>query len=300
MELTRNLKRYLSGADVRWVKDNLFAMGYYEAKIKKISNNTYGNDTYKAVKAFQHANGLTVDGIYGKKSHKKMLAILKKDDEVVEYVTAAKYPRISEDARTKINVALNACTHDRRSVVLEALKYATDASIASKFDYPHSLYIRGGNLYNTKRQLNVISYEYLTGTYPKKYASYCTGGRLSMMQRAVKANPNTTGADCSGGIVGVLRYFGLVQPKFDTTANNFLSNTYSTAVKKEDLTAGDYIGKSGHICMYAGGGYMIEWAGGAYGCQLTKVSDRRCWSFTDKKMVKLSACTKYRKPKVFA
>lgn len=300
MNLTRNLKRYMTGEDVRWVKDYLFVMGYYDNGVTKITNSRYGNDTYKAVKAFQKANGLTVDGIYGKKSHAKLLVLINKADHVTEYVTAKDYPRISETARKAINTALNAVTKDRREFVLEALKYATDASIAETFEYPSSLYIRGGNLYNTDGKVNTITEKYLTNTYAKKYTSYCTSGRLDMMKKAVKENPEITGADCSGGIVGLLRHFGYVKSTFDTTANNFLGNNNSAAIQKTDLTAGDFVGKSGHICLYVGGGYMVEWAGGAYGCQLTEVSNRRCWDFVKKKSVKMAACTKYRKPKFYS
>ena len=299
MELKRNLKFLMTGDDVRWVKDYLLVMGYYEEHIKKITNNRYGNDTVKAVKAFQNANNLKVDGIYGQKSHAKLTAIINKKDKVVEYVTAKDFPRISEKARAAINVALTAVPEKRREFVLEALKYATDASIASMFKYPSSLYIRGGNLYGKDRKtLNVITEKYLTTTYKKNYASYCTSGRLDMMVKAVRANADTTGADCSGGIVGLLRHFKLADADFDDTANGLLGG-HSVAVKKENLTAGDYIGRSGHICLYAGGGYMIEWAGGAYGCQLTEVDKRRAWSFTEKKLKNLDACTQYRQPKVF-
>lgn len=297
MNLTRNLKRYMTGEDVRWVKDYLFVMGYYDESITKITNSRYGNDTYRAVKAFQKANGLTVDGIYGQKTHAKLTAIINKKDDVKEYVTAKEYPRISETARKAINTALTDIGEARREIVLEALKYATDADIACKFEHPSSLYIRGGNLYNTDGKVNMITEKYLTNTYAKKYASYCTGGRLEMMKKAVKANPAITGADCSGGIVGLLRYFGYVKRTFDATANTLLGNNYSTSIKKADLTAGDFVGKSGHICLYAGGGYMIEWAGGAYGCQLTKVSDRKCWSYTGDRAVKMAKCGKYRRPK---
>lgn len=297
MKLTRNLKRYMTGDDVRWVKDYLFVMGYYDSGVTKITNSRYGNDTYKAVKAFQKANGLTVDGIYGQKTHAKLLAIINKKDDVKEYVTAKEYPRISETARKAINTELTDIGAARREIVLEALKYATDADVACKFEHPSSLYIRGGNLYNTDGKVNVITEKYLTNTYAKKYASYCTSGRLEMMKKAVKANSNITGADCSGGIVGLLRYFGYVKRTFDATANSLLGSGYSTSIKKADLTAGDFVGKSRHICLYAGGGYMVEWAGGAYGCQLTKVSDRKCWSYTGNKAVKMAKCGKYRRPK---
>jgi len=308
MNITRTLRKNSAGTDVRWLKDWLFENGFYAPKIKKITHSKYGNDTVNAVKAFQRKYSLTVDGIFGPKSREKLAELLKPKAEQkkeVEYVTAAKYPRISEENRKKINTALNGSgvTSKRRNVVLEALKYATDASIASKYRYPLSLYVRGGNLYNKDLTLNTITEKYLTGTYKKNYASYCTNGRLNMMTSAVKyfkaQGRDITGCDCSGGVIGIFRKFGLIKTTVDATANGLLGSGYSTTIKKDKLTAGDLIGKSGHICIYVGGGLMVEWAGGEYGCQLTEVSSRRCWSFTKRKMVKMAACTKYRQPKAY-
>ena len=309
MEITRTLRKNSRGADVRWLKEWLLKNGFYAAKITTITHDKYGGDTVNAVKAFQKKYNLTVDGIFGPKSREKLADLLKPKEEqkeIVEYVKAKCFPRISEKNRAKINAALNGVgvTSKRRRVVLEALNQATDASIASQFDYPLSLYIRGGNLYNKDLSLNTITEKYLTGTYKKKYASYCTSGRLEMMVAAVKyfllkLGIKITGADCSGGIIGIFRKYGLIKANVDATANGLLGSGYSTSVKKDELTAGDFVGKSGHICLYVGGGLMVEWAGGAYGCQLTEVSNRRCWSFTKKKMVKMAACTKYRRPKVY-
>jgi peptidoglycan hydrolase-like protein with peptidoglycan-binding domain len=305
MELTRNLKRGMSGKDVREVKEMLFKLGFYSKTVKKIANNIFGSGTYKAVKAFQKKYNLVVDGIVGKNTMAKLNTIYRAKEVGVDvvtanYVTAKGYPRLSEGARAKINEALSGVSYVRRQVVLEALKYATDASIASQFKYPSSLYIRGGNLYNKDNTLNVIPLKYLKdGEYKKRYASFCTNGRLEMMIKAVEADPDTTGADCSGGIIGLFRHFGLIKMNTDATANGLCGSGYSTTINKVDLTAGDFVGKDGHICLYVGGGLMVEWAGGAYGCQLTEVSNRRCWSFTTHKMVKMAACTRYRRPKVY-
>lgn len=299
-KLTRNLKRYVKGDDVRTVKGWLFDLGFYDKKITKISNSTYGNDTYKAVKAFQKKYNLVVDGIVGKNTFAKLLELTSEVPAEVypTYVTAKDYPRISEAARAAINEALKRVSYVRRRVVLEALKYATDATIAAQFDYPSSLYIRGGNLYNKDDTLNVITLKYLKGDYKKKYASYCTSGRLEMMIEAVETDPDTTGADCSGGIIGIFRHFGLIPMTTDDTANG-LCGGWSTVIKKVDLSAGDFVGRNGHICLYVGGGFMVEWAGGEFGCQLTYMSNHRCWSFTKKKFVNQKACTKYRRPKVY-
>lgn len=65
MEFSHKLKKGSTGADVRAAKDRLFALGCYDAKIKEIKNNTFGSDTVAAVKKFQTANGLQVDGVIG-------------------------------------------------------------------------------------------------------------------------------------------------------------------------------------------------------------------------------------------
>lgn len=301
MKLTRNLKRYMKGDDVRTVKEWLLKLGFYDKKITKITNSTFGNDTDKAVKAFQKKYNLVVDGIVGKNTYAKLVELTSEvpAEAYPTYVTATDYPRISEKSRAAINEALKRVNYVRRKVVLEALKYATDESIAAQFDYPSSLYIRGGNLYNKDNTLNVITEKYLTGSYKKNYASYCTKGRLEMMVNAVKYVLGITGCDCSGGIIGLFRHFGLIPMNTDATANGLCGSGYSTTIKKVDLEAGDFVGRDGHICLYVGGGYILEWAGGEYGCQLSNMNNHKCWSYTKRKFVKQKACTRYRKPKAY-
>lgn len=64
---SRNLKRtspLMQGKDVQAMKQALLKLGYLKAAQK----NTFGDDTEKAVKAFQKAQGLVADGIAGKKT----------------------------------------------------------------------------------------------------------------------------------------------------------------------------------------------------------------------------------------
>ena len=299
-EEERVLKYLMRGEDVRKLKETLFSMGFYSEKIKKITNDRYGADTVEAVKNFQRRYRLNVDGITGKNTWAKLKEVSAGNGKATEeFLTAEQYPRIAERARETLNLALGQVSGERRKIVLEALKYVTDASVGAQYDYPSSLYIRGGNLYNRDLTLNVITESYLTGSYKRKYASYVTNGRLELMLDTVKANSSITGADCSGGIVGLLRYLGYAEQDFDDTANG-LCGGHSQKIAKTDLIPGDFVGREGHICLYAGGGYMAEWVGGEFGAQLTNMNDHRAWSFTKKKYIKQKACTKYRRPKFYA
>ena len=66
MEFTRNIKKGMSGDDVKAVKEKLFALGFYSTKITKLTNNMFGSDSVAAIKRFQLKNGLEPDGIAGK------------------------------------------------------------------------------------------------------------------------------------------------------------------------------------------------------------------------------------------
>lgn len=64
----RNLRKGMHGEDVREVQQMLFDLGYYPYAI----DGYYGNKTRQAVIRFQKANGLTPDGIVGKKTLKAL------------------------------------------------------------------------------------------------------------------------------------------------------------------------------------------------------------------------------------
>jgi hypothetical protein len=117
-----------------------------------------------------------------------------------------------------------------------------------------------------------------------------------MMERAVRANPSITGADCSGGVVGLLRHARVVSKGFDLSANGFFASASCKKIDQSALQPADLLHKSGHIGLYAGGGYAVEWMGGAYGCQLTRLSTRRGWNFVKSKLDKSGDWTGFLQP----
>lgn len=286
-EFTRNLKKGMSGADVKAAKDRLVELGYLYAS----THDTFGNDTYEAVKAFQAANSLAVDGVIGAATWLALFG----SPTPAEPVDPSEIPlNIGREASAKIARDLSGVSATRKKIVLEALRWAWHADAPTT--YPPSLYIRGGNLYNTDLKPNYITAKRIEDG-ARRQPEYYTPAAKQIMLDAVAANPDTTGADCSGGIVGLMRYARVVSSGFDATADSLCGSSHSSAVDKSALIAGDWVGKSGHIGLYVGGGYVVEWVGHKNGCQLTVLSSRKVYDFTTGKSSKYSAWTKYRRPK---
>ena len=308
MEYTRLLKKGMSGNDVRYIKDCLFKLKYYSSNITKISNNTFGNDTYNAVLLYQtsnkdiNGNKLEVDGIVGKKTWYAIERdfnnnIIAPDptipDTPIELLDS--YIHISSDKRKKIEADLALVSDIRTEIVLEALQYAYDKDVPGDV---RALYLYGANLYNTNLNINYADsaeIDKLAARNPQ----YFDGGRKEWMKEQVKNNPKLPASDCSGFEVGYLRKHKLVKNTFDATANSLCSNSYSTAISKEDLKPADWVGKSGHIGTYVGGGYVVEFYGGAFGAQLTKLDKRQGYDFIKKKVVNGSPWTKFRRPSYY-
>ena len=210
MTLTRNLSLGTSGADVLTMKQRLLELGCYAPEITALKRNAFGDDTRRAVLAFQAKNGLKQDGIVGAKTYALLFPeevaaseVTVTAEETVAEETIVKLgtvvfelpARLPTDAANRIGESLAGETALRRSIVLDALSFAVSPDAPGEF--PRSLYIRGGNLYNTDLTPNIISLNRIASGAARQPEFY-DGGRREMMERAVQANPVITGADCSG------------------------------------------------------------------------------------------------------
>ncbi len=286
----------MQGADVRHCKDALFELGYYASSILILTNDRFGTATLAAVRRFQHANTdadgnrLRVDGIIGIRTWNALETAM-----LALEIDAALPDNISSTAKAAITPDLARVSEARRAFVLEALSYAYDPLVPAA--YPHSLYIRGANLYSAELvRTPITAARIVSGA--KAQPQYFDGGRKEMMLAAVKQNPEISGADCSGGIVGLMRAHKFVKNTFDATADA-LASAYATTIAKSALKAGDWVGRSGHIGIYAGGGYVVEWMGGSYGCQLTRLTARKGYDFITGKIASRPVWTRYRRPKAY-
>ncbi len=291
MPLTRTLRYGCTGEDVLRVKQRLLALGCYDARITQLQSSTFGRDTLKAVFTFQTSAGLTADGVVGALTYAALFP--EETPEVIPVDRGSMPAQIGDTAAASIMTALANATETRRTIVLDALQFAYDAT--QKRDFPTSLYIRGGNLYNTDLLPNVITLARIASGAARQPEFY-DGGRREMMEQAVEANPAITGADCSGGVVGLLRHAGVVQPKFDLAADGFEASKSMRKIEQSELLPADLLHKSGHLGLYVGGGYAAEWMGGAYGCQLTKLTSRRGWNFVKHTTDRFGAWTSYLRP----
>lgn len=305
MTFTKNLRHMATGADVKHMKDALVALGY----LQKSTHSLFGDDTLAAVRAYQRTHRdtegkpLAVDGVIGRKTW----AAIERDRAALDGEQAGEKPETGEGApdlpenigpaaAAAIGAALRGVSGQRQALVRHALAFAYDPEVPAA--YPHSLYIRGGNLYNTDLGINKITRARIEAG-AKRQPEYYSGGSRDMMLRAVEQRPGITGADCSGGIVGLLRHFRFTAPGFDATANSLCANGHSTAIGRDDLRPGDWVGRDGHIGLYAGGGYVVEWMGKLYGCQLSKLDNRRGYDFVGRRMRGRGGWTKYRRPKYY-
>lgn len=211
---------------------------------------------------------------------------------------AADFPLIGATALQAINADIKNISTKRYEAVKLALKEAYDRDSGVRA-YPKSLYIRGGNLYNKDLSKNVITTSKLTSYLKKESYKQYYEGREEMFRAAVANQSDCTGADCSGGVVGVWRKTGLSSAEMDATANSLCGSSYSYEIDKEDLVPADFVGTNGHIGLYVGGGYVVEWVGGSYGCQLTKLNKRVVYDFVQKRNRSMGAWSKFRRPKVF-
>ena len=286
MEWYRNIKRYMSGDDVKYAKDRLVELGYLYASTK----NRFGDDSYKATKAFQAANGLVVDGIIGCETWAALF-----DEPHPQPVTPVP-PWIAEPARTEIALALSSVSAKRREICLRALEFCVDRNTNPAI--LKGFYIRGANLYDKDLSLHVMTQARLNSYFNKpQYAPYYDGGRESMMRSMAKASGYTiVGADCSGFIVGLWRDAHVVSSGFDANADHLYS---SYCVPTSTPKAGDLAHKSGHIGLVVAPNWIVESAGGAYGIQLTKRTDRRVLNFVNRKTTKLSKWQHFGDPKAY-
>lgn len=289
MELTRILKRCRSGADVKAVKDRLVELGYLHAS----THNIYGNDTFRAVKAFQAANNLDVDGMVGPLTWAALFPV-SASDEPGKPVEPPSH--IGVTARQAIKLALSQVSSLRADICVDALQHCVDP-YADRIDL-RSFYIRGGNLYNKDLTPNVMTAAKLNSYLRRAdYAPYYDDGRDAMMRaQALRSGYTQTGADCSGGVVGLWRKHKVKSSGFDASANTLYS---SYCVQMKNPKPGDLAWRSGHIGIVVGGGYVVEWIGGAYGCQLTKINDRRAYNYVDKKMHRFSQWSAFGDPKAY-
>lgn len=289
----RNLKFGSEGEDVRAVQKRLLALGYSLGSYG--ADGDFGNATKSAVRAFQSDNGLDADGIVGKQTWE---ALFGSEPEPTPEPVGDIPENIGATAAAAIRVDIGKVSDMRQRIVLTALGNAYDPD--KPRDYPYSLYIRGGNLYNTDLSLNVIDAARIESG-AKRQPEYYSGGSKEIMLAAVAKYPGgITGADCSGGIVGLLRHFGLVKNTFDAIANGLCDSGHSRKISKADLQPGDWVGLSGHIGLYVGGGYVVEWYGQNFGCQLTKLgTKRKAWDFVGKKYRTRAEWTRYRRPKYY-
>lgn len=137
---SRTLRVGSLGEDVKELQALLnegFAAGLVE-------DGNYGNNTYQAVKKLQAIAGLSIDGIYGVKSHAALMSLLEINHQVVE----EPLPEIGPDCITTLNNAYIYTLDDADSVPLTTIK--PDQVLTAVLDKNNKPFISSNGFYGVR------------------------------------------------------------------------------------------------------------------------------------------------------
>jgi len=274
MEFKRTIIKGMSGNDVLYIKNKLFALGMYSDRIKKITNNKFRQDSVEATKKFQKEYKINITGTVYKECWDMIVAAA--DGQPIPIPTPIPTPVptptkglldsctwISPKKRKLIEADLSKVSELRRNIVLDLLNWAYDPEYRE--GDVRALYMWAENLYNKKLEPNYATAAMIRRG-AEKYPTNYDGGRKEWMLEQVAKNSKLPGSDCSGCEVGWLRKFKLTSNTFDANSTALASKKYSVQTTKEEALPGTFIHRPGHIGTYVGGGYVVEFVGGAYGC----------------------------------
>ena len=289
----------MSGADVRAVKDKLVALGY----LAVATHDRYGTDTVAAVKRFQQDNHVAADGIVGPITWTLLFGGNVPQPQPTPVPVPTPTPPSSSlshlgSAKVRgIAADWSTVSQTRRQICAEALRWAIDPDCPEPT--MRSFYVRGADLYHKSNGApNVMTAAKLDAYLRNpEYASYWNEGRDALMREQAQSRGYTqTGADCSGGVIGLWHFAKAVPSGFDSNADT-IGAKYSVPVAAPQ--PGDVALRPAHVGLVVGGGYVVEWIGGAYGCQLTKIVKRMAYNYQDHRLHQFSPWTSFGKPKFY-
>lgn len=322
MEFTRPLSISSNpGVDIFYMKHRLFELGMLEKEIEGSSKDEYDESMEEAVYSFQERNldpynehlvptAEIDESTWQSIEREHYISLLPweckadkggviSDDQSVGDIFLMP-TNIEAKKAERIATGLGGISRARRIIVLEALKYAYDPDVPTHF--PISLYIRGANLYDKYDQTtpNIITLDRIQEGAVRQ-PHFFPDQKSKLMRETVTLFKNVLGADSSGAIIGLCHFAKVCKPGTDVTANVLSTDRYSTLIEDDaHLIPGDWVCKKNHIGLYVGGGYIVEWIGGAYGCQLTSINpdDKRiAYNFITNEFAELASWESYRRPK---
>ena len=100
----------------------------------------------------------------------------------------------------------------------------------------------------------------------KQAATLYDGGRQTMMEATVAHKPFVNGRRLLGRYRGAYAARKGGQKPLTCRPTALTGRSHSVRIEQSALRSADFVHKAGHIGLYVGGGYAVEWMGGAYGC----------------------------------
>ena len=144
VKFLRDLKRGMTGPDVFYIKNLLFELNYFEDSVKKISSETFGSDTEKAVKKYQKENNLSITGIVTAIIWNKIVSDYKAGKKFVEKVIKPEVnPEVKPETKPITTNLLDKYTH-----IAAAKRKAIEADLAKVSDLRKEIVLEILNLLN--------------------------------------------------------------------------------------------------------------------------------------------------------
>ncbi|MEZ4508501.1 MAG: hypothetical protein R2881_02255 [Eubacteriales bacterium] len=195
MNPNRMLRFGSAGEDAARKNSACSPLGCYAPHITAISTSRFGSDTRNRQ---AELSGQETRSPRTALFHSITWSALFPEDAAVAPQPRGEIPaNIGETAAGLIASTLEGASDRRRDIVLDALRFAYDSTLPR--DYPTSLYIRGGNLYNTDLTPN-------DHARPHPVRCAASAGILRRWSAGDDGGGGSgelaiTGADCSGGVV---------------------------------------------------------------------------------------------------
>ncbi|MBP3657441.1 MAG: peptidoglycan-binding protein [Clostridia bacterium] len=252
------------GAAVTELQTMLKQLKYYYGDI----TGHFGSLTRKAVRAFQDAEGLTVDGVAGPATINRLRTLTggspkEDDDDGATVKTENSYGRITKD-NVYLRSSYSTTSAAKASLSKGTLLRITKSYVSGGVRWYYVTVKVGNYVYNgyvRSDMMEIITEdEYNKDDKNEEWGEEETIGmiRVTGNNVALRYEPSTSADRVGTANVGdVFYYVNTVSGWYKTKAGYWISSSYAKVMTEKEIE--DYLGKNGTTYRYDDTGSMVEW-----------------------------------------